>query len=155
LWEARLLLNKDYTMALSDLYVAGLHRISHPGVPGWYYLQRVTVALLRRALAHVEQALHDARAAIAAQEPLGRGPTQLADHHFALRVREAECLLKLRDRAQEHARTWASWSRTLPTDDERRLATTRECKELPRLAAEWNQEGAWLMSTAPAPVRPA
>lgn len=152
-WEARVLLNKDYTVALADLHRAGLHRISSPGVPGWYHLQRYTVAILRQALAHVEQALHDARAATA-QEPLGRGPTRLADHHFALRVREAECLLKLRDRAQEYARVWASWARTLPTEDERRLATARGCKEIPRLVSEWDQEVAWLMSTAPAPARP-
>lgn len=164
-------LHKDYAFALADLYAAGLRRMFYPGVPGWYHAQRVIVAALRRALVQVEQTLHDAGAAVdltsgllvrkqrldttgaAAQEPLGRVPTQLTDHHFALRVREGECLLKLRDRARELARE--SWSRTLPTDDERRLAATRQREELLRVASEWNREGAWLMSPAPAPVPPA
>lgn len=155
LHQARISLNKDYSIALGDLYAAGLHRIHHPDAPGWYYAQRVTVAILRLALARAEQALHDARAATAGHQPLERGPTQLADFHLALRVREGACLLRLRDRAREVAEAKGSWSRTLATYDERRLVAARQRKELPRLALELNRDGAWLMSPPPTPVQPA
>jgi hypothetical protein len=153
LLQAQIALLTDYTVALADLYAAGLYRMSHPGVPGWYHAQRVIVAAVRRALVQVEQKLHDARAAVVAGRSRGRGRTQPADHHFALRVREGECLLELRDRAKELARSRGRLSRTIPTDDERRLAATRDREELRRLAAEWNWEGAWLMSNALPPVR--